>query len=193
MIDIEFLKKKVFGFQKDLRTMSTPELVQKKLIFGDCVVIDTEKYYLLRQKVAKKFQVHPNEVLVVGSAKLGFSIAPNKKYRLFGDTSDIDVVIVSDRLFSSTWESVYSVWRDKVFWETENDFKKFLFRGWIRPDKLPPSNKFKFADEWWEFFREITVANDFGPYKVSGALYKNWDFLESYQHFAVQFCKDDLA
>lgn len=192
MISKELLDRKVEAFKVDLITYSTSELVQKKLIFGDCQVLDSEKYFFLRLKIAKQFKVHPNEVLVVGSAKLGFSIAPKKKYRHFGDSSDIDVVIVSDTLFSSVWASVYSFWRDKVIWEAEADFKKYLFRGWIRPDKLPPSTKFNFSKDWWEFFRGITASGEFGPYKISGALYKSWDFLESYQHFAVQYCKDEL-
>lgn len=192
MIDKEILDSEVNLFKEDLKKYSTSELVQKKLIFGDCQVLDKEKYFLLRLSIAKQFKVHPNEVLVVGSAKLGFSIAPTKKFRHFGDNSDIDVVIVSDSLFSSVWSSVYSFWKDKVLWETESDFKKYLFRGWIRPDKLPPSTKFDFSKDWWEFFREITATGEFGPYKISGALYKSWDFLESYQNFAVQYCKDEL-
>jgi hypothetical protein len=192
MIDKANLDTEIEIFKEDLKKYSTPDLVQKKLIFGDCQILDKEKYFLLRQRIAKQFKVHTNEVLVVGSAKLGFSIAPNKKYRHFGDKSDIDVVIVSDVLFCSVWSTVYSFWKDKVIWDTEDDFKKYLFRGWIRPDKLPPSNKFEYTKAWWEFFREITASGEFGPYKISGALYKSWDFLESYQNFAVQYCKDDL-
>lgn len=192
MLDKNLLDKQIEIFKEDLKRYSTHELVQKKLIFGGSIILDDDKYFSLRQKISKKFKVHPNEVLIVGSSKLGFSIAPNKRYVHFGDISDIDVVIVSDELFSNVWSSVYSAWKDKIFWETEDDFKKYLFRGWIRPDKLPPSNKFTFSKEWWEFFREITVSGDFGPYKISGALYKSWEFLESYQQFAVQYCKDEL-
>jgi hypothetical protein len=192
MITKSLLDKEIEIFKIDLKQYSTSEIVQKRLIFGDCQMLNKEQYFGLRLLIAKQFKVHPNEVLVVGSAKLGFSIAPKKKFRPFGDKSDIDVVIVSDTLFCSVWSSVYSFWKDKVIWESEGDFKKYLFRGWIRPDKLPPSAKFDFSKMWWEFFREITSKGDFGPYKISGALYKSWDFLESYQNFAVQYCKDEL-
>ena len=193
MINKELLNIEIQSFKSELSKYSASELVQKRLIFGDCYMLNNEQYFSLRLLIAKQFKVHPNEVLVVGSAKLGFSIAPQKKFRPFGEKSDIDVVIVSDSLFSSVWSSVYSIWIDKVIWEAEHDFKKYLFRGWIRPDKLPPSTKFTFAKDWWEFFREITSSGEFGPYKISGALYKSWDFLESYQHFAVQYCKDELT
>jgi hypothetical protein len=44
--------------------------------------------------------------VVVGSAKLGFSIVPDKRYRAFGETSDIDVVLCSSALFDLFWEDV---------------------------------------------------------------------------------------
>jgi hypothetical protein len=192
MLDQDSLLKEIELFKSDLSKYSASELVQKRLIFGDCHMLNKEQYFSLRLSVAKQFKVHPNEVLVVGSAKLGFSIAPKKKYKPFGDQSDIDVVIVSDSLFGLVWSSVYSFWKDKVIWEAESDFKRYLFRGWIRPDKLPPSTKFEFSKDWWEFFRTITSSGEFGPYKIAGALYKSWNFLESYQNFAVQYCKDEL-
>ncbi len=193
MVNQDSLIIEIESFKSELSKYSASQLVQKRLIFGNCYMLNNEQYFFLRLLIAKQFKIHPNEVLVVGSAKLGFSIAPQKKFRPFGDKSDIDVVIVSESLFSSVWSSVYSIWRDKVIWEAEHDFKKYLFRGWIRPDKLPPSTKFSFAKDWWEFFREMTSSSEFGPYKISGALYKSWDFLESYQHFAVQYCKDELT
>lgn len=192
MLNQEYLNTKIDAFKFELTKYSSSELVQKRLIFGDCEMLDSERYFDLRLRIARQFKVHPNEVLVVGSAKLGFSIAPKKAFRPFGEKSDIDIVIVSGVLFSQVWSAVYSFWTDKVIWESESDFKKYLFRGWIRPDKLPPSTKFEFSDQWWEFFREITSTGDFGPYKIAGALYKSWDFLESYQNFSVQYCKDEL-
>ena len=192
MIDAAKIEEEIIIFKEELRTLQSSEIVQKRIIFGDCLMLDKSTYHLLKTKVAEQFSIHPNEVLVVGSAKSGFSIAPRKRYRHFGDTSDIDVVIVSSSLFDSFWKSVYHLWNEKIFWESENDFKKYLFQGWIRPDKLPISKKFTLTDEWWEFFRKLTSSGEFGPYKINGAIYKDWDFLQGYQKYAVQNCKDQL-
>lgn len=178
------------SFKEDLKNFSSSEIVQKRIIFGDCVIINADAYHNLRAKIGTKFNVHPNEVIVVGSAKLGFSIAPQKRYQFFGDTSDIDVAIVSSNLFDSFWKSVYNLWTEKVLWESETDFKKYLFQGWIRPDKLPNSKNFVEGDNWWEFFRTLTSSGEFGPYKIRGAIYKDYDFLQGYQNFAVQYCKE---
>lgn len=178
------------SFMEDLRNLSSSQVVKKRIIFGDCVIINTDYYHQLREKIGAKFKVHPNEVMVVGSAKLGFSIAPQKRYQPFGDKSDIDVAIVSSDLFDSFWKSVYNLWSEKILWENELDFKKYLFQGWIRPDKLPNSKNFEQGANWWEFFRTLTSSGEFGPYKIRGAIYKDFDFLQGYQNFAVQYCKD---
>jgi len=191
MISMDFTDK-IEEFKTDLQTHSASEIVQKRIIFGECAVLTADQYLSLRIKVADFFKIHPNEILVVGSAKLGFSIAPLKRYRLFGDNSDIDIVIVSSRLFDDIWRNVFELWKQKIMWDREETFKDYLFQGWVRPDKLPNSNLYPLTKDWWEFFRKLTSSSEFGPYKIAGALYKDWSYLESYQNSAAQDCKNEL-
>ena len=105
----------------------------------------------------------------------------------FGEYSDIDVALCSDELFDAIWKDVFDYWARPEFWLGLDDFRKYLFRGWI---KFPIASKsFARSQEWWEFFRQLTTGGDFGPYKVTGALYKNWHFLEKYQEKCVHDCK----
>lgn len=183
-------KNRYIEFQKDLRSLSSVEIVRKHIIHGECCILSQQEYFDLRSNVAAEFELHPNEVLVVGSAKLGFSIAPDKPYRPFCDESDIDVVLVSSALFDEIWESVYRYKDEGGDWPQYSDFSDYFFQGWIRPDKLPSSPMFPFAKKWWEFFREVTRSRMFGYYKVAGALYKSYYFLENYQKCCVQTCMD---
>ncbi|MBV9747108.1 MAG: hypothetical protein JO099_25380 [Acidobacteriia bacterium] len=59
----------------------------------------------------------------------------------------------------------------------------------MRPDKLPPITSFSRSRDWWEFFRALATTGEYGPYKITGALYKSWHFLESYQLKCVRDCK----
>jgi len=79
------VEKHIISFKEDLNNLTSSEVVQKRIIFGDCVIINSGAYHQLRAKVSAKFGIHANEVVVVGSAKLGFSIAPQKRYQPFGD------------------------------------------------------------------------------------------------------------
>jgi hypothetical protein len=178
----------VKAFRADLQRREVGDFVQRHITSGDCVALSGPLYFDLRAQVAQQFELHVSEVLIVGSAKLGFSIAPDKRYRPFGETSDIDVVMCSSALFDAFWKDVFDYWSRGENWAGLADFRKYLFRGWMRPDKLPPENSFRRSQEWWEFFRRLTSGRAFGPYKIAGALYKSWYFLESYQQRCVRAC-----
>jgi len=185
-MDVEL---RIKTFRADLPHGSAAELVRKHITSGECFALSAESYFDLKNRVAATFGIHPVEVVVVGSAKLGFSLAPEKRYRPFGETSDIDVALCSSDLFDACWKDVFDYWARPEFWPGVEDFKKYLFRGWMRPDKLPPARSFERSQQWWEFFRKLTNEGTFGPYKIRGALYKSWHFLESYQQKCVRDCK----
>ena len=179
-------------YKADLSTLSPVQIVRKHIIYGESCILSQHEYFDLRSKIAEHFQLHPNEVLVVGSAKLGFSIVPNKLYCPFHDESDIDVVIVSSRLFDEIWEAVFSYSLEEGYWSKQEEFTEYLFQGWIRPDKLPRSDTFQVGKDWWDFFQTVTSSGAYGSYKIVGALYKSWFFLENYQKICVQRCLNNL-
>ena len=175
-------------FKHDLSHLSPLDIVRRHIVFGDCVVISSDKYFELRKAVSDNYNVHPNEVIVVGSAKLGFSIAPDKRYKLFGDASDVDVAIISATLFESVWRDVHRYFYKGGYWEGRSQFLKYLFRGWIRPDRLPPDQYFPFARDWWDFFNSISASRRFSHSRITGAIYQSWHFLETYQTVAISQC-----
>jgi hypothetical protein len=189
----ETIEERIKAFQAELPSQAAVDLVRRHVIFGECFILQPNDYFRLRSEIAKQFSTHPNEVLVVGSGKLGFSISPKKRYRPFCDESDIDAVIISTALFDNVWREAYHYWRDGGYWEQQETFRKYLFQGWVRPDQLPSEGRFQFSREWWEFFRALTSGGGFGPYKIRGALYRDWDFLESYQCVGVKSCQVALT
>ena len=182
------IEESIREFRAELRQRSASEVVQRHITSGECATLSAASYFELRNRLATRYEVHISEVLIVGSAKTGFSIAPDKRYRPFGETSDIDVVICSSNLFDAFWKDVFEYWARGESWPLFGDFRKYLFRGWIRPDKLPPAASFRRAHEWWEFFRSLSSSGVFGPYKITGALYKSWHVLECYQQKCVREC-----
>ncbi|MFA5241054.1 MAG: hypothetical protein WC029_01845 [Sulfuricella sp.] len=187
------MHRRILSFKQDLVDLQPLDVIRKNIIYGHPAAIADPAYFALRSTVAAKYEIHPNEVLVVGSAKLGFSIAPSKRYRPFCDESDIDVVIVSDSLFSRIWRAVHDYENHGGYWERGREFKDYLFQGWIRPDKLPPSHSFEFGNDWWEFFNALSSSGDYSSVKIRGALYKDWYFLEAYQMRAVSGCADEIG
>lgn len=108
-------------------------------IFADC----EQKYYNLKGEISTQFPVKSkSNIIVVGSAKLGFSIAPRKRFRDIQDDSDIDVAIIDEDLFDSYWERLFE-FNINIKSRSERDeelYQKFLqyfFKGWLRPDLFP--------------------------------------------------------
>ncbi|HEX8451606.1 MAG TPA: hypothetical protein VF647_05895 [Longimicrobium sp.] len=191
MPDDPVIIERIARFKNDLALMNPPQLVRKYVAFGDAYILPDDQFFSLKEEVAHHFQVHPNQVFLVGSAKLGFSIARRKRYRPFTDTSDIDVAVVSDRLFDGIWEDVFRYRYQVGYWPQESEFKNYLFRGWIRPDKLPPANSFRLGAEWWAFFSELTSSGRYGVYKIAAGLYRSDFFFESYQSICVSECQEE--
>ncbi len=179
-------------FKEDLNKFSSIQIVRKYIIFGECCILSHQDYFDLRSEVAENFGLHPNQVLVVGSAKLGFSVAPKNRYREFSDNSDIDVAIVSSTLFEQFWKDVYNYLYEGPYWPEYREFANYLFRGWIRPDKLPQSSIFDLREKWWNFFQSVTRSGRYGDYKIRGALYRSYFFLENYQKISIQECINNL-
>ena len=57
------------------------------------------KYIIFREQVAERFAIGSQDVCIVGSAKLGFSPSAHQFGRPFSETSDVDVVVISEPLF----------------------------------------------------------------------------------------------
>lgn len=147
-----------------------------------------EDYFEFRNRIANHFKIGFHEVLIVGSGKFGFSYYKDK---LFNYDSDIDVAIVNERLFEDYYARIcdYQYELDMKYKTIDQEekrryasFLQYLIKGWMRPDKLPTSFKVDLLKkEWFNFFSSISNdKSEVGNYQVSGALYKNYEYLEKY-------------
>jgi len=176
----------VADFKTKLRDKSISDLVvvQRYITHGSPFVFegDDDKYFKLKKTIAENFALNPEAVIMIGSAKLGFSISPLKRWQPFRDESDIDMVIISSDIFDRFWKELYDFnikLTDRTMEEEEKyySFLDYFFKGWLRPDLFP----FSYAGrkEWFDFFKSISYG-EFGDYKVSGAIFRNHDFYEFY-------------
>lgn len=187
------IAERISRFKADLPIMRADRIVRRYVTSGDSYILDDGSFFELRQEIADNFGIHPNDVYLVGSGKLGSSIAPKKRYRPFADTSDLDIAVVSNELFDGIWKDVFAYKTSVGYWPAETEFKDYLFRGWIRPDKLPPSSSFELGDRWWDFFRRLTSSGKYGRFKITAGLYKEHSFLESYQGICVAQCQEEAV
>ena len=167
-------------FKEKLATRPTSDIVQEVLFdaFPYCFKEKPSSYGIFRKEICDIFQIHPQNFSIVGSAKVGFSLSPEKFGREFNESSDIDVVLVSEELFQEIWLQLIEFKRktlfklDRRYKERFETLQYSLFYGIIRLDRL--SDDFDFAKKWWVFFNKLSVDKRFGPRRIRGALFKSW-------------------
>lgn len=179
-------------FRRDLQTYSDAELVNKYYISGSASAINDALHYSLRQSISDNFGIDYPQVFMVGSAKLGFSIKPSRRYLAFGEESDIDMVIICPSLYEEMWKDVFQFKKSGGLWIKYQDFINYHFKGWLRPDMLPLDASFPRAREWWEFFEGLQCSGVYGPYKIRGALYHSRFFFDSYHEKCFEQCREEM-
>ena len=168
--------------------------------------------YKIRHDLAKSLDISINDVIIVGSAKLGFSLKTGEfnpfdsKFSMSRnprDLSDIDIAVINRRLYDTMAEQIFHLtrhfekkwinenWRMNAFNKEPDNLHKlyavYLAKGWLRPD-LFPSSYYDVApwrlicDEWRSKLKR----------KISLGFYSDWLYLKYYQMDNLQRLRDQL-
>jgi hypothetical protein len=186
---------RVSAFQTDLEGNDIQDVIRKHITTGNPVAIDADLYSQLRRVIARRFDIHPSAVILVGSCRTGFSLKPVNRYLPVAPEADVDIAIVWPQLFDMHWDNVFDLARTDRGWARTRVGKQFvsdLFHGWITPRKLPNLPRFKDGRAWAEFFDQLTVQRTCGVREIKARLYRSWDRLEAYQEIMVSKCRSDL-
>lgn len=182
----ELIKQKICDFKSALCDQSQTDqlIVQKYITHGTPHIFkDNEaQYFELKYEIATHFSENPESVRIVGSAKLGFSIAQHKLWKQFSLDSDIDIVIISKLIFEKTWSELYDfnialTTRNETEQRKYNSFLKYFFKGWLRPDLFP--FQYPARNEWFDYFKSISYGK-YGPQKIAAAIYYDFNLFEKY-------------
>lgn len=118
------------------------------------------KYVIFREQVAERFGVGSQDIRIVGSAKLGYSHTAHKYGVPFSQTSDVDVVVISDPLFYRGSRALFTVLNQEG--PTVYEIRKYGVEGGDEP---------KVSLEAWKRVKEATrnfVYENFNPGLLPG-------------------------
>jgi len=183
-------------FQSDLASLAPQDVIRKHITTGMPVSLSGEEYFKLRNQIADEFKLHPSAVILVGSCRMGFSIAPKKRYREATQDSDLDMALVSLERFDHYWDAVFAYSTTDSAWKGSSQYKTFvrmLFHGWIDPRGLPNVPRFEQATRWTEFFDNLMQSRQYGRRRITARLYRTWSRLEAFQEKAIRQCKAHLG
>ena len=153
-------------------------------------------YELLREWMAEKLEVHPMNVSLVGSGRLGFSTAPKKWLQPFTKGhSDLDTFVVSEWLFEALlqdfnqwlddWDDGYLAdelqARGARLWPANREtYAKSIARGFLDESKIPARSGYRTVRRCRRVSERVVglvLEEDGSPLfqRASIRVFKDWD------------------
>lgn len=201
----------ISDFELDLLTKDIDWVIDEYIFGGDVYVYRDSPVTgdILLSHLAETLEVITEDVRIVGSAKIGFSLSPDNYPRRFSVTSDVDVVIVNEELFDRIWTTILrwhyprrrigfsganGDWmrgrRKDVYWGSIYP-EKIKYRGLYFPEALAPLRDI--STRWFNAFRSLSRKPEFADRNVSGRLYRTWDHARLYHTYGLLQIKGNLT
>lgn len=159
-------------------------------IFRHCPAI----YEDLRGWLANQLGIHPKEINLIGSARIGYSLAPPPDFgRPFGEHSDLDLSVISATLFERLVELTHLFEDDykngtilpkseteQMLWDDNLRFaERNIPKGFLDSKKIPNLERYAAAQKinqaMWVLLKKLEVTP--GAPKVKRAstrIYRDW-------------------
>jgi hypothetical protein len=189
------------------------ELITEHVLNPDpvCFVGQGALYTDIRTHIADQVRAETEDVLLVGSGSLGYTIAPHKFPKKFHAESDLDFAVVSPALFDAAWGSLLEwghpirriVPKPEVQWFEAR--RANVFWGWMDPANLKFSainrptllaNLQELSTDWFDTFQSLGLrfpGTLVAERKTSARLYRSMDHLIAYQYEGLRQLQLALA
>lgn len=136
--------------------------------------------------ISRSLGISFNNIAVVGSSKLGCSLTPpakkqeSKLFRCFNDESDIDIAIVSDKLFETYWNLFRYSYSEVNKW-LYSYISRGIYRGYINEKYLTQIDGCR--REWNEKAaksKKLLRNELYIQPEITYRLYRSWEDFEEY-------------
>lgn len=149
---------------------------------------------LLKQILNQNLGTAFHNVLMVGSGKIGCSLSPHKLFKIFNDdedTSDIDIAIISSKLFNIMWEQIRKEYSIKYI-SQYNAITSSIFRGFLNERDFINIDEIRSK---WNFDLDFDNVNkilnkELSIYHpINYRIYRSWEDLEDYHLSGIRKIK----
>lgn len=178
-----------------IATQPLDGLVQHHVFDGETYLFQDKPMALgsLKHHLGSHLNVPERDICVVGSSKLGFSMAPERFPAAIRANSDIDVIVISNELFELVWFTLLrwhyprrisgldKSWSDErrrdLYWGLMYP-NRIRFQGLTFPEVLKPIRDL--GAKWLASFNSLALYPEFSRYRVKGRLYRSWSHAMEY-------------
>lgn len=149
------------------------------------------EYDNFKTQLSHALKIAATHIVVVGSGRFGFSLAPYKFGRPFNEKSDLDVVIVDATLFDTAWLELIrydfkSLSFDRDVVEALKEHRNnHVFWGYLEPYKLKGALSF-YKKVWFPAFAALGFFRPAAGRTVKARLYRTWEHARNYHRFGLR-------
>ena len=152
-------------------------------------------YEMIREWLGSEISVHPKTITLIGSGRIGYSLAPPPDFgRPFDPQSDLDFSAVTNSVFDQCVEA-FARWRDdysegnvspnnpreRYYWDHNlKNVPQNIQRGFIDHWKIPLRPRYHIAQKienaMWKLTEKLKVTQEcLTVKKASIRIYKDWN------------------
>lgn len=187
--------------KSDVVALSTKDFLIKYLLksdnwyFSEYLGLDSymsiKRMECLKEILNDKLGVAYHNVLMVGSGKIGYSLSPFKKFKAFDEDSDIDIAIISIKMFNELWAKIrLASTEEHIFY---NSITSSIFRGFINEKHF---SNIAFARQYWNnqiLDLNRCIQEDVGiQHQINYRIYRSWEDLEDYHINGINALKNNI-
>lgn len=174
----------VDNFKDDFMKLPTDILISKWILENVPFIFKGDKQHYLEVKSLLSKQIHVDScsIVFVGSSSVGFSLSPNKHFKLFDDNSDIDIAIISHYYFDIAWRTIRNI---NISHQTptvqhflSEHRNRLIYWGTIATDKI--LGLLPFGQQWLDAIESLKAYSIFKDRKISFRLYQDYEALRLY-------------
>lgn len=187
--------------KKDIINLKTKDFYHKYLVGQDVwyfkencgTSTPSDIYDKFKLFVSENLDVHFNNISIVGSAKIGISLAPDKNFKSFDADSDFDLILVSPRLFEEFWNAYLDLFRERKPFRyrivASNIFRRFI--SIKKPDPNHPSFK-NWIERIEKFNKDYQIFFNINC-DINYRIYDSWDSVERYHFKGIEELRNNIT
>lgn len=160
----------------------------------------------IKESLNRKLGCATENITIVGSAKVGFSLDPDNFPRVFMPTSDIDIVVVDPVFFDKFWHVVlkWHYMQGRFVGAPDREWaaarKEEIFWGWLEPHKVSYRGLLQrrgyaisalqqMSHDWFTAFQGLGRIPSLRGRDISGRLYRSWDHARRFHVMGLEKIK----
>jgi hypothetical protein len=150
-----------------------------------------------KTELARGLGIDPYDIVLTGSAAIGYSLNPKKGYKPFDNSSDVDCGVISQYHFEVAWRYLRQL---RPAWlslppESKRALvahqKTYVFAGTIATDSILAL--LPFGSEWQGVLDAMARRSPTTNRDIRLRIYRDYDSLRHYQASGIERLRNDLA